>query len=435
MSIFVLTFIFFALLIILLVLGLPVAYTLGGLSLAFVLYEFGIKGLFMLASSAFDSWTNSILVSVPLFVLMAQFLTRSGVADDIYEFMYKWMGPLRGGLAMGTVGICTMFAAMAGVSAVGTVTMGLAALPAMLKRGYDKNIAVGCISAGGTLGILIPPSVPMIMYGYLAKESIGSLFLAGIGPGLLLSLLFILYIGTRCFLNPKLGPPVERKGHFGLMERIMSLKAVVLPLILIIVVLGFIYGGVTTPTETAGVGAIGAFICVLIYRRFSLKMLNESLMDTLRITAICGWIILGSQLFTNVYTGMGASELVQNFIIGSDLNRWAILVLTQMILLVLGMFMDPIGIMMICIPIFVPIIKAVGFNTVWFGILFVINLEMGYITPPFGVNLFYMKSIVPPNINMATIYQSVLPFILLQMIGMAMVMFMPDIALWLPSRQ
>lgn len=434
MNAFAITVFLFALLVGTLVLGLPVAFTLGGLSLAFILWEFGTNGLFMLAATAYESWTDSILITIPLFVLMAQFLTRSGVADEIYEAMHKWMGALRGGLAMGTVGICTIFAAMSGVSAVGTVTMGLAALPAMLKRNYDKSIAVGSISAGGTLGILIPPSIPMILFGYLAKESVGKLFMAGILPGLLIAFLFVAYIGIRCFIQPELGPPASRSGAFGIKERIASLKAIVLPLVLIVMVLGFIYLGVTTPTEAAGIGAFGGFICVLIYRRFSWEMLRASLMDTLQITAMCGWIILGAKLFTHVYTGMGASSMVQEFIIGAEMNRWLVLVLTQVILIVLGMFMDPIGIMMICIPIFVPIMESFGFNIVWFGVLFTINLEMGYITPPFGVNLFYMKSIVPRNINMMDIYRSIMPFLGLELLGLIIVILIPQIALWLPYR-
>ena len=332
---------------------------------------------------------------------------------------------------MGTIGICTVFAAMAGVSAVGTVTMGLVALPAMLKRGYDKKIAIGSIAAGGTLGILIPPSIPMIMYGYLAQESVGKLFMAGIIPGVMLSAMFICYVGFKCFRNPQLGPPVDESIKFGLKERLISFKAVVLPLILIMMVLGFIYLGITTPTEAAGIGAFGAFICVILYRRLTFKVLNESLLGTLQITAMCGWIILGAKMFTHVYTSMGAASMVQDFIVGADLNPWLIIIMTQVIILFLGMFIDPIGIMMICIPIFVPIIKSLGFDAVWFGVLFTINLELAYITPPFGVNLFYMKSIVPPDITMLDIYKSIVPFVILEVIGLVLVMIFPQLALWM----
>jgi len=434
MNVLYVTIILFAMLLFLLSLGLPVAFTLGGLSLIFILIEFGPNGLFMLPATAWEAWTDSILITIPLFVLMAQFLSNSGVADDIYEAMHKWMGTLRGGLAMGTVLICTVFAAMSGVSAVGTVTMGLVALPAMLKRNYNKNIAVGAISAGGTLGILIPPSVPMILYGYLAKESVGKLFMAGIIPGMVISLIFISYIAVKCYFKPEMGPPISDTEKVDLKEKMASLKAVILPLVLIVIVLGFIYMGITTPTEAAGIGAFGAFICVLIYRRFSWKVLRSSLIETLRVTAMCGWIILGAKLFTHVYTAMGASDMVQGFILGHGMNKWTVLIMTQLILLVLGMFMDPIGIMMICVPIFVPIMKSFDFNIVWFGVLFTINLEMSYITPPFGVNLFYMKSIVPKYITMLDIYKAIIPFVVLEAIALVVIILFPQLSLWLPYR-
>lgn len=407
------------------------AFSLGGISLIFILWQLGPSGLFIVASSTYSSWTNYVLITIPLFVLMAQFLSKSGVADSLYESMHKWMGPLKGGLAMGTVVICTVFAAMSGTSAVGTITMGLAALPSMLKRKYDKSLVVGSIAAGGTLGILIPPSIPMILFGFLAKESIGQLFMAGVFPGLILSFLFIAYIGIKCAIKPETGPPIGES--FTFVEKLLGLKAVILPIILIILVLGLIYAGVTTQTEAAGIGCLGGLICVLIYRRFSWKMLRESLLDTLRITAMCGWIILGARLFSNIYTGMGASDLMQQLVLGAELNRWIVLIIVQLILLFLGMFMDPIGTMMICVPIFVPLMESMGFNIVWFGILFTINLEMGYITPPFGVNLFYMRSIVPKGVTMLDIYKSIFPFVLLMLLVLALVMAFPKIALWLPQ--
>lgn len=434
MSVLSITCILFGLLLVFLLLGLHIAFTLGGLSLACILLEFGNDGLYMISATAWEAWTHEALITIPLFVLMAQFLRHSGVADDIYEFMYKWMGSLKGGLAMGTVGICTVFAAMTGGSSVGTVTMGLAALPSMMKRGYDKQMSLGAISAGGTLGILIPPSIPMIMYAYLANESVGELFMAGIVPGLLIAFVFILYIGVRCYLNPNMGPPINRTEPFGIYQRIISLKVVLLPLVLIIIVLGFIYMGITTPTEAAGIGALGAFICVLIYKRFSFILLKHSLLDTFKITAMCGWIIFGASLFTHVYNGMGAAGMVQDFLVGSQMNKWAVLAMTQLILMILGMFMDPIGMMMLCIPIFVPIMKSFGFDIVWFGVLFVINLEMGYITPPFGVNLFYAKSVVPKTVSMGDIYKAILPYVLLELICLICVILMPQIALWLPYK-
>lgn len=389
----------------------------------------------MIATTGYSTWTEYILIAVPLFVLMGALLERSGMADDLYGAMYKWMGPLRGGLAMGTVAICAVFAAMAGVSAVGTLTMGMIALPAMLKRGYDKLIAVGSISAGGTLGILIPPSVIMIIYASLAGESVGALFMGGVFPGVLIAGLFIAYIGVRSYLQPGLGPPVPLEERmYTWRERLISLRAIVLPVILIVLVLGLIYVGVTTPTEAAGLGAFGALVIVFIYRRFSLQTLNSSLMTTLRITCMVMWILLGAKCFSHVYTALGAADFVREAIAGLGLNRWIIVIGMQLVLLVLGMFMDPGGIMVICTPVFVPIILDLGFNPIWFGILFTINMEMGYVTPPFGFNLFYMKSLVPPGITMGDIYRSIVPFVILEAVAIGLMMLFPEIVLWLPGQ-
>ena len=417
------------------VLGLPLVFCFGGISILFILLEWGPRALYMIATTGYSTWTEYILIAVPLFVLMGALLERSGMADDLYGAMYKWMGPLRGGLAMGTVAICAVFAAMAGVSAVGTLTMGMIALPAMLKRGYDKLIAVGSISAGGTLGILIPPSVIMIIYASLAGESVGALFMGGVFPGVLIAGLFIAYIGVRSYLQPGLGPPVPLEERmYTWRERLISLRAIVLPVILIVLVLGLIYVGVTTPTEAAGLGAFGALVIVFIYRRFSLQTLNSSLMTTLRITCMVMWILLGAKCFSHVYTALGAADFVREAIAGLGLNRWIIVIGMQLVLLVLGMFMDPGGIMVICTPVFVPIILDLGFNPIWFGILFTINMEMGYVTPPFGFNLFYMKSLVPPGITMGDIYRSIVPFVILEAVAIGLMMLFPEIVLWLPGQ-
>jgi len=418
-----------------LILGLPLVFCFGGISILFILLEWGPRALYMIATTGYSTWTEYILIAVPLFVLMGALLERSGMADDLYGAMYKWMGPLRGGLAMGTVAICAVFAAMAGVSAVGTLTMGMIALPAMLKRGYDKLIAVGCISAGGTLGILIPPSVIMIIYASLAGESVGALFMGGVFPGVLIASLFIAYIGVRSYLQPNLGPPVPPEERmYTWKERLISLRAIILPVILIILVLGLIYVGVTTPTEAAGLGAFGALLIVFIYRRFSLQTLNASLMTTLRITCMVMWILLGAKCFSHVYTALGAADFVRESIEGVGLNRWIIVIGMQLVLLILGMFMDPGGIMVICTPVFVPIIVDLGFNPVWFGVLFTINMEMGYVTPPFGFNLFYMKSLVPPGITMGDIYRSIIPFVILEAVAIGLMMLFPEIVLWLPGQ-
>lgn len=434
MSIELITILLFAILLVSLVLGLPLVFCFGGTAIVFILWQWGPAALFTVASTAYGEWTSFILLAVPLFILMANILERSGIAEDLYEMMYRWMGPIRGGLAMGTVAICAIFAAMAGISAVATVTMGLIALPSMLKRGYDRTIAVGCVSAGGTLGILIPPSVIMILYGSLTGTSVGKLFMGGVIPGFLLTAIFTAYIGFRCFLQPNLGPPVPKEERFTMSEKMGSLKAVISPLILILLVLGVLYTGVCTPTEAAGIGAMGAFLMLFINKKFTWTILVGSLQRTCRLSAMVLWILLGAKCFSHVYTALGASEMVFNIFSGLELNRWIILIGMQLILLIMGFFMDPAGIIMICTPIFVPLAVKLGFDPIWFGILFTINTELGYITPPFGFNLFYMKGIAGPmGVSMQDIYRSIIPFVFLEIFALILIMIFPQLALWLPQ--
>jgi tripartite ATP-independent transporter DctM subunit len=417
----------------LLILGLPIAFCVGGVAILIILFQLGPTSLYLIATSTWEAWTNYVLISIPLFVFMAYLLEGSGMADDLFETMYRWLGSVRGGLAIGVVIICTIFAAMSGMSAVGTITMGLIALPAMMKRGYDQKLAMGAIASGGTLGILIPPSVPMIIYGYLAQESVGKLFMAGVIPGLIMSGIFIAYIWIRCRININMGPPIPKEERGTWKDKFISLRGVILPLVLVFVVLGFIYLGVTTTTEAAGIGALGALIVVLIYRKFSWKLLRNSLMKTLRITVMAGWVILGATLFTHVYSLMGASDFVKEMISTLGVNPWFVIIMMQVILMILGCFMDPTGIMIITIPIFVPLIKALGFDPIWFGILFVINLEMGYLTPPFGYNLFYMRMLVPKSVTMGTIYKAIVPFVAIMLLCLVILMVFPQLALWLPN--
>lgn len=432
MSIALLTILLFAMLLILLISGLPLVFCFGGTALVFIAWQWGPAALFTLATTAMGEWTSFILIAIPLFVFMANILERSGVAEELYEMMYKLMGGIKGGLAIGTIIICAIFAAMAGVSAVATVTMGLIALPSMLKRGYDPALAAGSVSAGGTLGILIPPSIIMILYGVLTGASVGKLFIAGLFPGLLLAVLFILYIAIRCHLKPELGPPVPKDERFTLKEKLVSLKAGVAPIFLVFMVLGLIYLGICTPTEAAGIGAFGSLVILIVNRRFSKKIIFDSLQKTYRLSGMVFWILLGAKAFTHVYSAMGASDMVFTFFSGLEMNRWVMLIIIQILLLIMGMFMDPGGIIMICTPVFVPLIESMGFDPIWFGILFTINMELGYITPPFGFNLFYMKALAGPmGIDMNTIYRSAIPFVLLEILGLIIIMVFPQIALFL----
>jgi tripartite ATP-independent transporter DctM subunit len=292
---------------------------------------------------------------------------------------------------------------------------------------------MGCISGGGALGILIPPSVPMILYATLTGESVGGLFAGGIFPGLLLAALFILYIGIRCFLQPGLGPALPKEERATWEEKLVSLRAVALPILIILMVLGSIYAGVCTPTEAAALGVLGAIISAAVYRRLQWALIKEACYRTGSLTAMIIWILIGAYCFTSVYTGTGAHELMEHLLLSIPGGRYSVLITMQLVFFILGCILDPAGIIMICTPVFVPVIKSLGFDPLWFGVLFIMNMEMGYLTPPFGFNLFYMKAIAPPGITMSDIYRSIFPFVILQGIGLAVVVIFPEIALWFPK--
>jgi tripartite ATP-independent transporter DctM subunit len=433
MSTELITILLFASLVLLLITGLPLAFSMGGVAALLVLVLQGPQALSILASITYGVMDNFILMAIPLFIFMGLILERSGVADDAYTTMYKWIGSVKGGLAIGTIIICTLFAACTGISGAATVTMGVIALPAMLKYNYHKSIAVGCISAGGALGILIPPSVLMIVYGMFSGESIGQLYAGGVFPGLLLAALFITYIAIRCFFQPHLGPPIPPEERATWKERLIALQSLILPMVLIVVVLGTIFMGVCTATEAAAIGCAGSLFCAAINRKLRWKLLRDSCHGALRLSCMVIWIIIGGSCFASLYTYVGALEFIKEVVAALPVSRYVVLVGMQVSLFVLGCLMDPGGILMITIPVFVPVIKMLGFDAVWFGVLFIVNMEMAYLTPPFGFNLFYMKAIVPKTITMIDIYESILPFVALQAIALMACVLFPEIILWLPQ--
>ena len=432
MDITTITILVFGSMFFLLATGLPVSFVLGGVGLVFTYFLWGPAAIGTIAYAAFDSWSSSILMAAPLFLLMGTLLQESGLADEVYEMFYVWMGSIRGGLAIGTVLICTIFAAIMGISGASTITMGLIAMPSMFKRGYHRDIVIGSIAAGGVLGTLIPPSVIMIIYAMVARESVGDLFAGGIIPGLLLASLYCLYIAVRSYFQPHLGPAVPREERADFKKKLISLKAVLLPIILIILVLGTIYAGICTPTEASAIGAIGAFFCAAFHKKLTWTVVKKATRHTFMLTGMVMWILLGAALFNSLYRAVGAQNLIMDVVADIGLGPWGILILIQISLFVLGMLMDDFAVVMLCVPIYVPIIKNLGFDTLWFAILFMVNMQMAYLTPPYGFNLFYMKSITPKDISMGQIYRSVLPFVCLQIIGLALVMIFPQLAVWLP---
>ena len=417
MSIEILTLVLFSCLMAILLLGLPVSFALGGIGVIFSFLLWGPQSLVLVALRATSISNSFILLAIPMFIFMGVMLERSGIADELYKTFHQWMGPVNGGLAMGTVAICAIFAAMVGLSGPATVTMGLVALPAMLKRGYNKDISIGCIMAGGALGFLIPPSVTMILYGMLAEQSVGQLFAGGLVPGLILAALFIIYIGVRSVLQPNTCPALPKEERVSLREKFFALKAIILPALLVIVVLGSIFMGVATPSEASALGVIGSIICAAVMGRLNRQTLKEAAFRTFGLTGMVMWIAYGALCFSTVYSGLGAVDLVKNIIAALGLSPWGVLILMQLSYFLLGCILDDTAIIFICIPLYVPIAVSLGFDPIWFGILFVVNLQMAFLTPPVGYNLFYMKGIVPKGITMGDIYRSIVPFVFLQLTG------------------
>lgn len=415
-------------------LGIPVALTLGGIATVAILLIWGIDGTYVLSNAAFSTFTTETYLAIAMFLLMGNVLQKSGIADDLYEMLFKWMGGLKGGLAMGTVVICAIFGAMCGGSGPATITMGLIALPSMIKRGYDKRLAMGCIAAGGVLGIIIPPSIPMIILANYGNLSVGKLFFGGVLPGIMCALIYIIYIGIICHVKPQMGPVVPKEDRASFSEKIKSLTALIGPILLILLVLGSIYSGAATPTEAAAIGALGSLIIALLKRKLKNGVFSEIFKKTLALTSMVLWILIGANLFNVVYNYMGAYNLLLNVTEALPGGKWTVLILMLTLNFVLGCLMDDFAIITLTAPLYLPIIVNCGFDPLWFGLIFLLNLQMAYLTPPFGFNLFYLKSVVPKDIKLTDIYKSVLPFIALQILVLLICIFIPEIVTWLPTR-
>jgi tripartite ATP-independent transporter DctM subunit len=433
MSIEWITILMFGSLFFLLALGLPVAFACGSVGVIFTAILQGPAAVNLVSTRIFGLMVNYLLAAIPLFIFMACILERSGIIEQLYELVYQWMGAIKGGVASATVLACTMLAAMVGVIGASEVTMGVIALPQMLKRQYDKFIACGSILAGGTLGILIPPSVMLIVYGLVDNSSIGRLYAGSVMPGILLSMLYITYVTTRCYLNPKLGPPVPKEERLPLSDRLRLLARIIAPAVLIFLVLGTIFTGIAAPTEAAGVGAAGAIALTALQRKLKWKGLVQAAENTLKSTGMVMWTIFGANIFVGLYVMVGGGKFVTELLLGSGLSRWGIIIVMQLILIFLGCFIDWVGIIMLCVPIFGPIVRHLGFDAIWFGVLFATNMQISFLSPPFGYALFYLKGVAPPQISTTDIWLSAAPFMGLQVVGVILVMIFPQIILWLPS--
>lgn len=415
------------------ILGLPLAWSIGATAVALVLYKFDPSVLVMLVSRVFDMSLNYTLMSVPLFVLMAGILQRSGVAQQLFRAVHVWAGGVRGGIAIGTIIANVIMASMVGIIGAEIVTFGLIALPEMLDKKYDHKLALGSVAAGGGLATLIPPSVVFIVYGMTAGCSVGELFLAGVLPGFMLAAMFIGYIVWRCWRHPEAAPLVaEDVRNMPLREKLATLKQLIMPLLITGGVLGSIYAGVATPSEAAGVGVVLVLIAAAINRTLSWIMVRDSMYQTLSISCMLTWLFFGAQTIIGAYTLAGGTTFVTNAIKALDLGPWGTVILMNVIWVFLGCFLDWIGILFLTAPIFLPLIIEWGFDLVWFGVVYCMNMHLSYLTPPFAPSAFYTKSITPPDVTMTQIYEAILPYLYLTFVANAIVIAWPGLSLWLP---
>jgi tripartite ATP-independent transporter DctM subunit len=424
-----------AIFIVLLTIGLPFPWAMGATAtmVGFILFEPGFMQ--MMVGRIYDLMLNYALVAVPLFIFMATILQQSGVVEQLFRSVYIWCGRLRGGLAIATIISCIIMAALVGIIGAEVVTFGLISLPAMLERKYDKRLALGSIAAGGGLATLIPPSVVFILYGMICSVSIGELYMGGIIPGLLIAGMFMAYIVIVAWLKPEAAPaaPLEER-NIPLIEKVKLLRDLIMPFILIMVVLGSIYAGLATPTEAAGIGCIGGLLSAVLNRKLTTKGFKKALYDTILISSMLAWLLFGSQMIIGVYTLAGGDAFVRTTLMAIPFGKWGVLITMQIIWIILGCLIDWVGILMLTMPLFFPIIKDFGFHPVWFGVVFCMNMHIAYLTPPFAPASFYLKSVTPPEITLEEIFKATMPFLYITVLATILVTIFPQLSLWLPSK-
>lgn len=426
----------FGLMVVGLVLGQELAFVLGGAGVIVGWLAWGTPGVTIAMTKIYDQMQSYSMVAIPMFVLMANFLTHSKVADGLFESIRYLLGPLKGGLGLAVILVSTVFAATTGIVGASVVTMGMLSLPVLLRSGYKPSLACGMVCAGGSLGILIPPSIMLVSMGSYAEVSVGKIFFAAIVPGLSLSLGYIIYLMVVCHIHPDWGPAMspEELAEMPLKKRITgSLINLIPPLILIFGVLGSIFGGIATPTEAAGIGALFSLILAIFYKQFSWKMLYESLIDTAKTTAMVFIILFGAAAFTGVFMSLDGDQIIADWVLSMGIGKWGAFAIMMVIMFLLGMFIDWLGIVMIVFPIFLPIMDTFGFDRLWLVAVSATLLQTYFMTPPFGFALFYVKGILPPSIKIQEVYRGVIPFIIIICIVTALCAVFPPLVTWLPS--
>jgi len=430
------TLFMFSTMLVLLVTGQRVFGIIGFVGAIAAMWLWGRGAVEMPFNAAFQVLNWFPLITVPFFVFMGFILSESGIASNLYRMFHIWFGSMRGGLALGTIGLMVLISCMNGLSVAGMAIGATVALPELLRRGYDKRMVTGVIQAGSSLGILVPPSVVLVLYAMIARQPVLQLWLAGIVPGLMMAGLFSLYIYLRCRIQPELAPamPEDERAAITTADKIKALGAGLLPLAVFGTMMGLFLTGVTSLVESSVVGATMAVLAALVTRRLTWEVFHESTRRTLAISCMFLWIILAALCFSAVYDGLGAIRAIRGLLLDTwVLDPWFILIMMLASFLVLGMFLDDTAMLVIVAPLYIPLVITLGFNPIWFGILYTITCQIAYITPPFGYNLFLMRAMAPPEISLSDIYQSIFPFVMLMVLTIVILMIFPDLALWLPN--
>lgn len=414
-----------------LLLGYPVAFTLGAVAMLFGTVALGLDFFSLLPLRIWGVLTNFTLLAVPLFVFMGVILEKSGLAEELLETMAMLCGRLRGGLAFSVIIVGALLAATTGVVGATVVTMGIIALPAMLKHGYSPALATGTIATAGTLGQVVPPSIVLILLADVVGVPIGSLFMAAVVPGMILITLYASYVGAKAWMDPGSAPAVEIVDGQAILPRV--LKSLVPPFVLIVAVLGSIFFGIASPTESAAIGGAGAMLLAATHRRLSFHNLQLAALQTMKLTSMVFIILIGATAFGLVFKGMGGDRLVHDIFIGLPGREWSFLLVSQTVIFVLGFFLDFVEICFIVVPILTPIASALGLDLLWFALLIAVNLQTSFLTPPFGFSLFYLKAVAPESIRIQEIYRGVIPFVVMQLVTLALIAAFPQIARWLPE--
>jgi len=434
MSVQIAAILMFAIIITLIILGNHVAWAMGGVAFLFGIVFFGDAAIYQAAMSVYGIVVTYPFVAVSLFILMGTLLQQTGVADKLFESLHLLTADIKGGLSIATMIIAAIFGACTGIAGASVVTMGLLAMPSMLRARYNHGLIAGTICAGGGLGVIIPPSIVMILYGPNAGVSIASLFTAAIVPGLILSIIYLGYIFIRCRISPEFGPslPVDDRISKSVLVRQIVINLIP-PMFLILAVMGSIVFGIAAPTEAASVGVVGSLILGLIYRKLNWKSFKLAILDSTRITAMVIFIAIGAKLFTTFFLSMGGGKVIQDLFLQLNLNAVWILIAMLGLNFILGMVFDWIGLIFILVPLYIPIIESFGFDPVWFGILFCVVLQISYMTPPFAYSIFYLRGVAPPELTLGEMYRGAIPFVIIQVVMVGLLILFPQVSLWLPS--